>query len=147
MGSKLLDKKRKSRVAESESEDELADGVFDGVLSQSEDEFEGLESDQDRDDEDDDAESESGGDSQSDEDDGDDAILSDDIPSDVDGEDAIGKLLKEVPEPEIEIPGVDPKRKEDVEEERNYRIETDANGNERYVYELVYRSQLLPAQR
>jgi ribosome biogenesis protein ERB1 len=126
MGSKLVERKRKSRPAEPESEDEFEGGDFDGILSQNEDEFD-VGSDE---------EGESEG-SQSGDDDGESAILSDDIPSDIDGEDAIGKILEEQPELEIEEPGVDPKRKEDDDANRNYRIEKDANGNERYVYEFV----------
>jgi len=136
MGSKLVEKKRKSRVADSEFDDELAEGAFDGVVSQSEDEFDvGSDEEQDQDDE-----SESDG-SQSGDGEGDDAILSDDIPSDIDGEDVIAKIINEQPELEIEEPGVDPKRKEEDDANKNYRVETDANGNERYVYELVHRSQ------
>lgn len=133
MGSKLAEKKRKTRDAEPESEDELADGAFDGVLSQSEDEFDELSSEDEEYEEDDESGS---GQSDGDEDD-DDEILSDDIPSDVDGEDTIKKLLKDTEDLEIEEPGVDPKRTGEEEEERNYRIEKDANGNERYVYEFV----------
>ncbi|KAK3328871.1 NUC169 domain-containing protein [Apodospora peruviana] len=135
MGSKSIDKKRKAppQVSESESENELADGAFDGVLSQSDDEeFEPIDTEDEEEDED---ESAAGSDGSDDEDD--DALLSDDIPSDVDDEDAIGKLLTQTEELEIEEPGVDPKRKTDGDEDRNYRIETDANGNERYVYEEI----------
>ena len=131
MGSKLAEKKRKSRDAEPESEDELGDIVFDGVLSQSDVEFD-EHSQQDEDYEEDD---ESGSQQSDTDEDGDDEILSDDIPSDVDGDDAIRKLLKDTEDLEIEEPGVDPKRR--GEEERNYRTEKDANGNERYVYEFV----------
>jgi len=137
MGSKLLEKKRKAREPSTEeSDDELADGAFDGVLSQSEDE------DEEFDDvisagEDDEDESDFDG-SEGEEGEGEDgSILSDDIPSDIDGEDAIGKLLKDTEEMEITEPGVDPKRKEESDEELPYRIEKDANGNDRYVYDEI----------
>lgn len=133
MGSKLTDKKRKSRDLDPESDDELANGLFDGVLSQSEDEEDYLPSD---DDEDDVEDSESEGTGASEDDDADD-LLSDDIPSDVDGEEAINRLVKQQGELEITEPGVDPKREEDDGADRNYRIEKDANGGERYVYECV----------
>ncbi|KAK0655680.1 NUC169 domain-containing protein [Cercophora newfieldiana] len=132
MASKLVEKKRKVRVAESESEDEFAGGDFDGILSQSEDEFD-VGSDEEHDD---DEESANEG-SRSEEDDGDSAILSDDIPSYIDGEEAMGKLIEDLPELEIEEPGVDPKRKENDDADRNYRVEKDANGNERYVYDEI----------
>lgn len=133
MGSKLTDKKRKSRDLDPESDDELANGLFDGVLSQSEDEEDYLPSD---DDEDDVEDSESEGTGASEDDDADD-LLSDDIPSDVDSEEAINRLVKQQGELEITEPGVDPKREEDDGADRNYRIEKDANGGERYVYECV----------
>jgi ribosome biogenesis protein ERB1 len=143
MGSKLVEKKRKSRIAEPESEDEFDGGDFDGILSQSEDDFD-VGSDEGHDEDEDESESEG---SQSGDNDGDSAILSDDIPSDVDGEDAIGKILEEQPELEIEEPGVDPKRKEEDDAGRNYRIEKDANGNERYVYEFVCLSREIYGSR
>lgn len=138
MGSKITEKKRKAREPESDSEsdNELANGLFDGVLSQSEDEEDYLPSDE-GDDEVDDSESESEGFDGSEDDGEDDDILSDDIPSDVDGEEEISKLVKQQQELEITEPGVDPKRKDDDGEEKNYRIEKDANGGERYVYECV----------
>lgn len=129
MVSKLPDKKRKSRASDSESDDELANGLFDGVLSQSEDEEDYIPSDDGGENEDDDESGSEGTDgSEDEEEDEDDAILSDDIPSDNDAED----------EPEIVEPGVDPKPNEDEKDEMNYRIETDANGGVRYVYECVY---------
>ena len=134
MGSKLLDKKRKARVAESESDDdnELATGVnFDGVLSGSEDDSDFVASDE----EEDESDMESG--SEEDDEAEDDAILSDDIPSDLDEEDVMAKLRKQTEDIEIEEPGVDPKPKDTDDGDRNYRVETDANGGVRYVYECV----------
>ncbi|KAK5663338.1 hypothetical protein OQA88_3766 [Cercophora sp. LCS_1] len=135
MGSKLVDKKRKSRVQEeSEPEDEFANVDFDGVLSQSEDELGDLSSD----DEDYEAQEQDDSESEGSEDGEDDDILSDDIPSDVDGEAEINKLMKDqFDDLEITEPGVDPKPKHEKEEDRNYRIEKDANGNERYVYDEI----------
>lgn len=132
MGSKLTDKKRKSRDVESdsESEDELANGLFEGILSQSEDEEDFLPSDNDD-------ESEGDG-SDVDDDEEDDDILSDDIPSDADGEEEMEKLVKRQEELEITEPGVDPKRTDGDEKGNNYRIERDANGGERYVYECAF---------
>ena len=134
MGPKLTDKKRKAREPEPESDNELANGLFDGVLSQSEDEEDYIPSDQVDDSA---SESESEGSDASEDEDDDDDILSDDIPSDVDEEEEIDKLVRQQGELEITEPGVDPKRKGDDGEEKNYRIEKDANGGERYVYECV----------
>jgi ribosome biogenesis protein ERB1 len=139
MGSKLADKKRKSRDSDSESDDELGNGLFDGVLSQSEDEEDFIPSDDDEAEDEDEDESGSEGTEGSEDEEDDDDILSDDIPSDVDGEEEINKLVKQQEELEITEPGVDPKPKEDDTEERNYRVEKDANGGERYVYECVMR--------
>jgi len=134
MGSKLTDKKRKATQPEPESDNELANGLFDGVLSQSEDEEDYVPSD-----EVDDSASESGseGSDASEDENDDDDILSDDIPSDVDDEEEIDKLVRQQSELEITEPGVDPKRKEDDGEEKNYRVEIDANGGERYVYDEI----------
>ncbi|KAK4147689.1 NUC169 domain-containing protein [Dichotomopilus funicola] len=135
MGSKLTDKKRKSRDVESdsESEDELANGLFEGILSQSDDEEDFLPSDND----DDDGDESEGDGSDADEDEEDDGFLSDDIPSDADGEAEMEKLVRRQEELEITEPGVDPKRKDGDEKENNYRIERDANGGERYVYDEI----------
>lgn len=133
MAPKLSDKKRKAREPEPESDDELANGLFDGVLSQSEDEEDYLPSDGDEVDE---SESE-GSDGSSEDEEDDDDLLSDDIPSDVDGEEEISKLVRKQGQLEITEPGVDPKSREDDGEEKNYRVERDANGGERYVYEYA----------
>ncbi|KAK4230575.1 ribosome biogenesis protein ERB1 [Podospora fimiseda] len=130
MKAKVLDKKRKARdvSSDSESDDELGNGLFDGVLSASEDEEDYIPSDQI---EEDDSESENDGTEGSDEDEeDDDALLSDDIPSD-------DEELSKLEELEITEPGVDPKPKEVEEDERNYRIDKDANGNDRYVYDEI----------
>ncbi|KAA8636029.1 hypothetical protein SMACR_04598 [Sordaria macrospora] len=135
MGPKTIEKKRKVQDPEPESEDEIAPD-FDGALSQSEDEF---DSDFDDDKEhEQDGEEESGSEASDDEDD-EGSLLSDDIPSDAEGDKAMGKLVLEDEEEElkIEIPGVDPKRPEKDDGEKNYRVEKDANGNERYVYDEI----------
>src|SRR5690349_10415851 len=118
MGSKLTDKKRKSADSDPESDNELANGLFDGILSQSEDEEDYLPSDDGDEDDVDDSESEGTGASEGEDDDND--ILSDDIPSDVDSEEAIDRLVKQQGELEITEPGVDPKRREDDGEDKNY---------------------------
>jgi len=138
MGSKITDKKRKLKDSDSESEDELGNGLFDGVLSQSEDEEDYLPSDDGGEDEDaDESESEGSDGFEDEEDEDEEGILSDDIPSDMDDEEKMDKLVKQQEELEITEPGVDPKPKGKEEEQRNYRIERDANGGERYVYECV----------
>ncbi|KAK4162137.1 putative cytosolic ribosome biogenesis protein [Cladorrhinum sp. PSN259] len=131
MKAKTVDKKRKARdfSSDSESDDELGNGLFDGVLSASEDEEDHIppgEVDED------DSESENDGTEGSDEeeDDDDDALLSDDIPSD-------DEELSKMEELEITEPGVDPKPKNADQEGRNYRIEKDAYGGERYVYDEI----------
>lgn len=145
MGSKVADKKRKSRESDSESDDELGNGLFDGVLSQSEDEEDYIPSDDDGDEDDDD---ESGSeDSDASEDEEEDDLQSDEIPSDDDGENEMDKLAKQQSELEITEPGVDPKpkhKKEEEEGERNYRIEKDAYGGVRYVYEYVVHLRRVP---
>jgi ribosome biogenesis protein ERB1 len=140
MGAKLTEKKRKSREPDLESDNELANGLFDGVLSQSDDEEDFVPSDEV--DEDEDADGSGSEDTENSEDgeDGEDedGILSDDIPSDTDGEEEITKLVKQQEELEITEPGVDPKPKgQGGDDGVNYRVEKDANGGERYVYECV----------
>ncbi len=134
MAPKLTDKKRKAREPEPESDDELANGLFDGVLSQSEDEEDFVPSD---DDDVDESEGSDGSEDEEDEEEDDDGLLSDDIPSDVGGEEEISKLVRKQGQLEITEPGVDPKPREDDGEEKNYRVERDANGGERYVYEYA----------
>ncbi|KAK3995380.1 putative cytosolic ribosome biogenesis protein [Cladorrhinum sp. PSN332] len=129
MKAKVVDKKRKARdvSSDSESDGELGNGLFDGVLSASEDEEDYIPSDEIEEDE---SESENDGTEGSDADEDDDALLSDDIPSD-------DEELSKLEDLEITEPGVDPKPKNADEEGRNYRIEKDANGGERYVYDEI----------
>ncbi|KAK4464897.1 ribosome biogenesis protein ERB1 [Cladorrhinum samala] len=128
MKAKTVEKKRKARddSSDSESDDELGNGLFDGVLDASEDEGDYIPSDEIEEDE---SGSENDGSDGSDEED-DDALLSDDIPSD-------NEDLSKMEDLEIAEPGVDPKRTEADDEGRNYRIEKDANGGERYVYDEI----------
>jgi ribosome biogenesis protein ERB1 len=135
---KPADKKRKASIVEAdlESDDEL-DVDFDGALSQSEDEIEPVSTDdEEEDEEDDDDKSEVEGE------DDDDAINSDDIPSDEEEvNDAIEKLLREKYADDTEgakddgdLEAKDVQGRDDDDERPNYRIEKDANGNDRYVY-------------
>ncbi|KAL2271138.1 hypothetical protein VTJ83DRAFT_509 [Remersonia thermophila] len=140
MGSKLTDKKRKQVESDSESDNELANGLFDGVLSQSESDDDDYIASGDEDEDVDDSGSEDSEGTDDDEDENDDGFSSDEIPSDVEHEDEMDKLAKKQEELEITEPGVDPKPRKKAEEEeegRNYRIEKDANGGERYVYDEI----------
>jgi ribosome biogenesis protein ERB1 len=118
MATKLNGTKRKASRVEAEadpavySDDEFGDGLLDGVL-----EGESEEEDDDHDDEDfDDAEE--GGQDEEEEDD----LDSDELPEE---------------EEEKELAEVGVKSHVDQSNEPNFRIETDANGNERYVYDEV----------
>lgn len=63
----------------------------------------------------------------------DDALHSDDIPSDDEG-----SSLKLPPLEPGQEPGLDPPSMNQGDDElRNYRVETDANGNEKYVYDEI----------
>ncbi len=111
--------KRKASIVESEvtdqahSDDEFGDGLLEGVLD-----------DESDDEEEDDDNGTRGSDNDSKGDEDEDALESDDIPTDDEAIDS--KQL---------INGA----REDVDDdfEPNYRIETDANGNERYVYDEI----------
>jgi ribosome biogenesis protein ERB1 len=132
MGSKLTEKKRKQVDSDSESDNEL----FDGVLSQSESDDDDYIASEDEDEEDESGSEETQDTDDNEEEESDDAgFSSDEIPSDAEHEDEMDKLAKQQEELEITEPGVDPKpKKEEVEEERNYKIEKDAYGGVRYVY-------------
>lgn len=102
------------------SEDEIGDAILEGALSASEDED--SESDAEKED-DEDAEDK----------DDDEALHSDDIPSDEDE-----SSFKIPPLQEGQEPGLDPPNMGNGDDDlRNYRVETDANGNERYVYDEI----------
>jgi ribosome biogenesis protein ERB1 len=116
-----------------ESDDEL-DVDFDGALSQSEDEFEPVSTDDEEADEEDVDDK-----SEDEEEEDEEAIHSDDIPSDEEEvNDAIEKLLREKyadnTEQADDLKEDEVRGREDDDDRPNYRVTTDANGNERYVY-------------
>ncbi|KAI1333102.1 BOP1NT domain-containing protein [Xylariaceae sp. FL0255] len=113
--------KRKASIVEAGSvshreidDEEFGDGLLEGVLSGDEDSEEDDDSEQDLEDEDEDEEGDEDGDV--------DELLSDDIPSDDE-------------ELEEKTNGID--LNQDNDNEPNYRIEKDANGNDRYVYDEI----------
>lgn len=110
-------------------EDGFGDAQLEGALSASEDddsESEHSAKDADFDGEDDDEEGFEDPDEE-------DALHSDDIPSDDDG-----TSLKVPPLEPGQEPGLDPPNaNQDDDDLRNYRVETDANGNEKYVYDEI----------
>lgn len=109
-------------------EDGFGDAQLEGALSASEDDSESEQSGNEAgfDGEDDDEEG-------SEDPDEDDALHSDDIPSDDDG-----SSLKVPPLEPGQEPGLDPPNtNQDDDDLRNYRVETDANGNEKYVYDEI----------
>lgn len=121
------------RVDEDSSEDEMAE--LEGALSASEDDdsdFEGSEKEDESDDEHEDSDDGDDGDD-GDEDEDDETLYSDDIPSDEDESSRKIPSLKPG-----QVPGLDPDDMGDGDEDlRNYRVETDANGNEKYVYDEI----------
>ena len=144
MAPQSTDRKRKALAKESESEDELSGNLdLEGVLSESEDDLDFEPADGEDDSEE--ADSEEVDDDDDDDAADDDDLLSDDIPSDVDEEEAIQKLLDTKDEhdalrlkPEIVEPGVDPKPQDTEEDDgANYRVVKDANGGLRYVYDEI----------
>lgn len=114
--------------ADDESEDEIADVMLDGALSGGEDDSDSESSDGETGF---DEEEKENGDSENHE--VEEALHSDDIPSDEDESSS-----KIPPLAKGQIPGLDPEPVDgDGEDLRNYRITTDANGNERYVYDEI----------
>ncbi|ROW18145.1 hypothetical protein VPNG_00284 [Cytospora leucostoma] len=113
--------KNPEQQAEDEgSEDEIGDAILEGALSASEDE-------------DSESDVEKEGDDDAEDKDDDEALHSDDIPSDEDE-----SSFKIPPLQEGQEPGLDPPNMGDGDDDlRNYRVETDANGNERYVYDEI----------
>lgn len=112
-----------------ESEDEMAE--LEGALSASEDDDLESEASANEDGSDDEHDT-SDGDSENQEED-DDAIHSDDIPSEEEE-----SLTKIPPLKPGQVPGLDPENMGDGDNDlRNYRIETDANGNEKYIYDEI----------
>lgn len=121
-----------AEAEDEDSEDEIGEAQLEGALSASEDE----ESDTEpsvKDDEFDefDVEKEDYGNDQDKHDD--EALHSDDIPSDEDESSFKIPPLKEGQEPGLDPPDLDA----GDDDLRNYRVETDANGNERYVYDEI----------
>lgn len=112
---------------EDESEDELAE--LEGALSAGEDDDE--DSDLEGSNQDDESDDElDNGDQEEDE-----ALHSDEIPSDGDDDEDSHKIPPLKPG---QVPGLDPDDMGDEGEDlRNYRVETDARGNERYVYDEI----------
>jgi ribosome biogenesis protein ERB1 len=115
MATKINGTKRKASRVETEadpavySDDEFGDGLLDGVLEGDSDEEEDDQDDEGFDDADEGDQDEEG----------EDALDSDELPED---EEAEGLAEKSLP---------------DQGDGPNFRVETDANGNERYVYDEV----------
>lgn len=111
-----------------ESEDEMAE--LEGALSAGEDDDSELEASANEDESDDENDA-SDGDSE-DQDEDEDALHSDDIPSDEEEPSKIPPLKPG------QVPGLDPEDMNNGDDDlRNYRVETDANGNEKYVYDEI----------
>lgn len=120
-----------SEAGEDESDDELAE--LEGALSAGEDDDSDSEGTGQDDDESDD-ELENGDHAQDGDDD--DALHSDDIPSEGDDDDEESRKIP--PLKPGQVPGLDPDDMNDGGEDlRNYRVETDARRNERYVYDEI----------
>lgn len=112
-----------------ESEDEMAE--LEGALSASEDDDSELEASAEEDESDDEHDA-SDGDSEG-QNEEDDALHSDDIPSDE--EESSSKIPPLKPG---QVPGLDPEDMDNGDADlRNYRVETDANGNEKYIYDEI----------
>lgn len=134
MAPTAIDRKRKAitrDVPESsdvESDAEFGDGLLEGILSQSEDsedESDENESDDEEEEDVDDLE----------------ALDSDEVPSE-DGEDEPeqnGGLVKSngTKRPQPDIISRQTRAEDEEEDTPNHRVETDANGGERYVYEEI----------
>lgn len=129
-GSVEKDHEEAKQLAEDEdSEDEMAE--LEGALSASEDDDSELEASANEDESEDENDA-SDGDSE-DQDEDEDALHSDDIPSDE--EESSAKIPPLKPG---QVPGLDPEDMDNGDEDlRNYRVETDANGNEKYIYDEI----------
>lgn len=113
-----------------ESEDEMAD--LEGALSAGEDDDESEPDDAERKDESDDEHANSEDTSEDEGGEGSDALHSDDAHSDTTSSSKIPPLKPG------QVPGLDPDDLDNGDEDlRNYRVETDANGNEKYVYDEI----------
>ena len=124
MSSTKSNLKRKASIVESDakdqvhSDDEFGEGLLEGVLEDESDDGDFTDEEEDEDDNDD-------SEIDSDEVEDDDDLASDEIPTD----DEAPKLHQ------LTMNGIGAKEEENLEP--NYRIELDANGNERYVYNEV----------
>lgn len=124
------DPESNTEAEDDESDDELAE--LEGALSAGEDDDSDSEGSGQNDESDD--ELENGDHDRDSEEDG--ALHSDEIPSE--GEDGDEKTDKIPPLKPGQVPGLDPDDMNDGGEDlRNYRVETDARGNERYVYDEI----------
>jgi ribosome biogenesis protein ERB1 len=112
-------------VVEPISDDEFEGGLLDGVLEQSED-----EEDSELDDLEDEEDEE---DSEEDEDE-DEEIDSDEIPSDDEESSMVNAKAIGTTDTTIAVPGLDNVELEKEDISRPVRVETDANGGERYIY-------------
>ncbi|KAL0939096.1 eukaryotic ribosome biogenesis protein 1 [Colletotrichum truncatum] len=119
--------KRKEPQADAPVDDDFGDATLEGVLSQSED-----DSDYEETSESDGDEHELDGEDSEDNDEDEEDILSDDIPSDAEDEDISSKLKSSKPRKDAANGDV-----ADEDDEPNYRVVTDANGNERYEYDEI----------
>lgn len=112
-----------------ESGDEIAE--LEGALSASEDDDSDLEASAQEDDSDD--EQDASDDDSENQNEDDDALHSDDIPSDEEERSAKIPPLKPG-----QVPGLDPEdMRNGGDDLRNYRVQADANGNEKYVYDEI----------
>lgn len=127
MASEVPVRKRKASVGEQGSDDEFADDLLEGILSESDDADNDSEWEDDDSEEHDESESE-----ESEEDEEIETAHSDGMASDADKEEAIQNLLRDAAE---SAPGVN--QDELDEEQPNYTVSTDANGNVRYVYNEI----------
>ncbi|KAI8227779.1 Ribosome biogenesis protein erb1 [Colletotrichum sp. SAR 10_96] len=116
-----LGKRKEPQAAAAPVEEEFGNATLEGILSQSEDDSDYAESSGD--------EAELNGDLSGDEDEDEDEedILSDDIPSDGEDQDVSAKLKA------TKLSAANG----DDDDEPNYRVVTDANGNERYEYDEI----------
>uniref|UniRef100_L2FA03 Ribosome biogenesis protein ERB1 n=1 Tax=Colletotrichum fructicola (strain Nara gc5) TaxID=1213859 RepID=L2FA03_COLFN len=112
-----LGKRKEPQAAAAPVEEEFGNATLEGILSQSEDDSDYAESSGD--------EAELNGDLSEDEDEDEEDILSDDIPSDGEDQDVSAKLKAT----KLSAANGD--------DEPNYRVVTDANGNERYEYDEI----------
>lgn len=112
-------KEPQAAAAAAPVEEEFGNATLEGILSQSEDDSDYAESSGD--------EAELNGDLSEDEDEDEEDILSDDIPSDGEDQDVSAKLKA------TKLSAANG----DDDDEPNYRVVTDANGNERYEYDEI----------